>query len=217
MPDGTSALRDFGWAHLILLEVDLPDIDGIEICRKIRSSCDAQIIIVTGRGTEVDRVLGLQAGSDDYVVKPYSFPELIARIDAVMRRTMAYSVVPGKVIVHGTLHIDLGAHEILLRGNSVSVTRKEFDLLHFLVCRPDEVVSRRQIMSEVWDDSSGSMSCARTIDTHVNTLRKKLGARGWIVTVRGIGFRIGSCTTGLHLLSAADIFQGIEIPATSTD
>jgi DNA-binding response OmpR family regulator len=193
--DGISALRHFRWAQLVLLEVELPDIDGVAICREIRDSGETQIIIVTSRGAEVDRVLGLQAGSDDYVVKPYSFPELMARIDAVMRRALQSPVLPKQAIVHGTLHIDPIAREIRVDDRIVRVTRKEFDLLHFLASRPLEVISRHQIMSEVWDDDSCTASSGRTIDTHVNTLRKKLGACGWIVTVRGVGFRMGSASS----------------------
>lgn len=187
---GSEALTEVQWANLILLELDLPDLDGVEVCRNIRRSCETPIIIVTNRGGEMDRVLGLQSGADDYVVKPYSFPELAARIDAVLHRVRGEST-QHRVLAHRALRLDSVSREVWINGTPVRLTRKEFDLLHLLVAMPDEVFSRERIMSKVWADDSASSSRSRTIDTHVNALRKKLGHRGWIVTVRGIGFRIG--------------------------
>lgn len=190
--DGASALQDFPWADLILLETELPDIDGVEVCRQIRRICETQIIIVTTRGAEVDRVLGLQAGSDDYIVKPYSFPELVARIDAVMRRTLQPAAAGKQQIVNGPLRIDPTSREVRIADDLIPVTRKEFGLLYLLASRPHEVISRSEIMADIWDDDTCSSSSGRTVDTHVNTLRKKLGARDWIVTVRGVGFMMGA-------------------------
>jgi len=189
-PTGMVALKIFGWAHLVLLELELPDIDGLEVCREIRkSSYSTHIIIVTSKGGEVDRVLGLQAGSDDYIVKPYSFRELLARIDAVTGRNRQ-ATVPNKTITHGPLHINHAAREVRLHEIPVHLTRKEFGLLYLLASESHEVIPRQRIMAEVWDDC-WTPSNSRTIDTHVNTLRNKLGAREWIITVRGIGFRMG--------------------------
>jgi DNA-binding response OmpR family regulator len=185
---GTRALSTYHGADLVLLDLELPDLDGLEVCRGIRASCDIPLIAVTARGTELDRVLGLEAGLDDYVVKPYGFRELIARIGAVMRRARPRRPAV-QTISHGPLCINLGAREVRLDGQLINMTRKEFDLLCLLACQPETVVSRKQIMSQVWDVESTEFG--RTIDTHVNALRKKLGASSWIITVRGVGFRFG--------------------------
>lgn len=190
---GTRALRTYHRADLVLLDLELPDLDSLEVCRGIRAACDTPIIAVTARGTELDRVLGLQAGLDDCLVEPYGFRELIARIDAVMRRARPQPPAI-QTISQGPLQIDFGAREVRLNGQLVVVTRKEFDLLYLLACQPETVVSRKQIMSEVWNTEWTKFS--RTIDTHVSSLRKKLGVGTWITTVRGIGFRLGSgCDT----------------------
>ncbi|MBV9143763.1 MAG: response regulator transcription factor [Pseudonocardiales bacterium] len=185
---GTRALHTYHRADLVLLDLDLPDLDGLEVCRAIRVLCDIPIIAVTARCAELDRVLGLQAGLDDYVVKPYGFRELIARIDAVMRRARPRQPLV-HTMTHGPLRIDFSTREVRLNDQLIHVTRKEFDLLYLLACQPDAVVSRQHIMSKVWDVEWTKYS--RTIDTHVNSLRKKLGASTWIITVRGIGFRFG--------------------------
>ncbi|GHH88030.1 response regulator transcription factor [Streptomyces capitiformicae] len=185
---GIKALQAHHGADLVLLDLDLPDLDGLEVCRGIRASADTPIIAVTARGTELDRVLGLQAGSDDYMVKPYGFRELMARIEAVMRRVRPRKPAE-QVITHGPLCIDAGARETRLDGHRVELTRKEFDLLHLLASQPGAVFSRRQLMTQVWEDAWSSGG--RTIDTHVSSLRGKLGSSSWIVTVRGVGFRLG--------------------------
>lgn len=185
---GTHALQTYHRADLVLLDLELPDLDGLEVCRGIRAACDTPIIAITVRGTELDRVLGLQAGSDDYLVKPYGFPELMARIEAVMRRARPQSQA-GRTISYGPLHVDSGIREVRLDGELINVTRKEFDLLHLLASQPNTIFSRKQIMSRVWDTDWAEFS--RTIDTHVSSLRNKLGARTWIITVRGVGFRFG--------------------------
>ncbi|MER8097938.1 response regulator transcription factor [Streptomyces goshikiensis] len=185
---GALALQAHGDADLILLDLDLPDLDGLEVCRAIRAVGDTPLIAVTARGSELDRVLGLQAGADDYLVKPYGFRELLARMEAVMRRARPRPQA-GRVITHGPLRIDAGTREVLLAGRPVELTRKEFDLLHLLASQPEAVISRRQLMTQVWDDTWSHRG--RTIDTHVSSLRGKLGASGWIVTVRGVGFRLG--------------------------
>lgn len=186
---GTRALETYHRADLVLLDLELPDLDGLEVCRGIRAACDIPIIVATARGTELDRVLGLQAGSDDYLVKPYGFRELVARIEAVMRRVrpQAHIVL---TISHGPLRIDPGTREVRFDDRLIKVTRKEFDLLYLLASQPEVAFSRKEIMSRVWDAELTKFS--RTIDTHVGSLRKKLGARSWIITVRGVGFRLGS-------------------------
>ncbi|MFF8402564.1 response regulator transcription factor [Streptomyces sp. NPDC014846] len=186
---GTEALRAHRDADLILLDLDLPDLDGLEVCRGIRAISNTPIIAVTARGSELDRVLGLQAGSDDYLVKPYGFRELLARMEAVMRRVRSQPAATAHVIHHGSLHIDAGARVATVDGVPVDLTRKEFDLLHLLASQPGTVIPRRQIMAQVWDDAWSPNG--RTVDTHVSTLRGKLGSSKWITTVRGVGFRLG--------------------------
>ncbi|MEW2636209.1 response regulator transcription factor [Streptomyces sp. NPDC048389] len=188
---GAQALRAHGEADLILLDLDLPDLDGLEVCRAVRAVSDTPIIALTARGSELDCVLGLQAGSDDYLVKPYGFRELLARMEAVMRRVRPQAARPAArgVIVHGPLRLDPEARAAFLDGRPLELTRKEFDLLHLLASQPGAVVPRRQIMAQVWDDAWSPRG--RTVDTHVGTLRSKLGSREWIVTVRGVGFRLG--------------------------
>lgn len=172
---------------LVLLDLELPDIDGLELCRAVRRESDAAVISITASGEEVDRVLALQAGSDDCLARPYGFRELLARIQAIMRR-----VRPGPhhapLIDHGPLVIDPAAREVRLTGRAVSLTRKEFDLLHLLATHPAAVVSRRDLLARIWGHDWPARS--RTVDMHVSSLRRKLGA-SWIVTVHGVGFRFG--------------------------
>ncbi|MGX6602123.1 response regulator transcription factor [Micromonosporaceae bacterium Da 78-11] len=184
---GGAALHACRDADIILLDLELPDLDGLEVCRGIRAASDVPMIAVTGWGTELDRVLGLQAGADDYVVKPYGFHELVARMDAVMRRVRP-QVSAVHVVVHGDLSIDVNSRRVTVGGHDVELTRKEFDLLHLLASRPGTVVPRKQIMQHVWGDSWSR----RTVDTHVSSLRNKLGRSDVIITVRGVGFRFGS-------------------------
>ncbi|MGW6025491.1 response regulator transcription factor [Streptomyces sp. NPDC055099] len=184
---GREALRSYESADLMLLDLELPDLDGLEVCRDIRRVSNIPIIAVTGRGSELDRVLGLQAGADDYLVKPYGFRELMARMEAVMRRTTRQPSSTAESISRGPLSIDAGSREVSLEGRRIDVTRKEFDLLFLLASHPDTVIPRKQLMQRVWGDSWSR----RTVDTHVSSLRNKLGCSGWIITVRGVGFRFG--------------------------
>ncbi len=183
---GEQALADHDDADLILLDLELPDLDGLEVCRAIRVDRDTPIIVVTERASELDCVLALQNGADDYIVKPYGFQELLARIEAVMRRARSGAPV-AEVIEHGPLQINTNTREVTCHGKRIRTTRKEFDLLSLLASRPDSVVSRKFIMHQIWGDSWSR----RTVDTHVSSLRNKLGGSEWIVAVRGVGFRIG--------------------------
>ncbi len=188
---GEQALKSYQDVDLVLLDLELADLDGLEVCRTIRTTCDIPIIAVTARGTELDRVLGLQAGTDDYVVKPYGFRELMARIDAVMRRVRPHRA-NGKVLSHGPLRIDASSREVSVDGRRIDVTRKEFDLLCLLASHPDTVIPRKEIVHQVWGDTWSR----RTVDTHVSSLRSKLGCSDWIITVRGVGFRLGCGQAG---------------------
>jgi DNA-binding response OmpR family regulator len=185
---GSKALQRYRDADMVLLDLDLPDLDGLEVCRAIRVASGVPVIAVTARATELDRVLGLQAGADDYISKPYGFRELLARIEAVMRRVEPQQPI-AQVITSGALRIDAGTRELRLGGRRIEATRKEFDLLHLLASQPEKVISRKQLMMQIWDDSWSRPG--RTIDTHVSSLRSKLGSAGWIITVRGVGFRFG--------------------------
>ncbi|WP_407564710.1 response regulator transcription factor [Streptomyces sp. 184] len=184
---GSAALQRYGDVELVLLDLDLPDLDGLEVCRAIREVSRVPLIIVTARQSELDCVLGLHAGADDYVTKPYGLRELMARIEAVMRRTR-WQPAAAKEIRRGRLHIDVGSREVTVGDEPVSLTRKEFDLLYLLASHPDTVIPRKQLLQQVWGDSWSR----RTVDTHVSSLRGKLGGSGWVVTVRGVGFRLGT-------------------------
>lgn len=184
---GKSALGSIGAYDLVILDLDLPDLDGLEVCQAIRATSMVPIIVVTARTSELDRVLGLQAGADDYLPKPCQVHELIARMEAIMRRVCP--VVPDSpVISHGPLEIDTTSRRVLLNATPVNLTPKEFDLLRVLASQPGKVVSRKQLMNQVWGDSWSR----RTIDTHVGSLRKKLEDSSWITTVRGVGFKFRS-------------------------
>ena len=174
---------------LVLLDLRLPDMDGLDVCRELRLRSDVPIIVVTARGEEVDRVVGLEVGADDYVVKPFGLRELIARIRAVSRRARPREADDGDGTLRvGELEIDPRAHRATLAGADLALTAKEFALLAVLAREPGAVVSRERILAEVWNTTwYGS---AKTIDVHVASLRRKLGDPGWIETVRGIGLRL---------------------------
>lgn len=183
---GQAALLAHGQSDLVLLDFDLPDLDGLEVCRGIRSTSEVPIIAVTALGGELDLVLALQAGADDFIVKPYGFRALLARMDALMRRARPRSDA-GRVLVCGQLWIDPTARTVTLAGRVVELTRKEFDLLYLLAAHPNTVIPRERLIRQVWGDSWSR----RTLDTHVSSVRSKLGASSWIITVRGVGFRFG--------------------------
>ena len=175
---------------LVLLDLRLPDMDGYAVAREMRGRSRVPIIMVTARGEEVDRVVGLEIGADDYVVKPFGLRELIARINAVMRRVSAPPSPgePDPVVAVGPLVIDRRRHEVTLDGAALALTPKEFDLLALLATDPGAALDRRRILEEVWGTRWYGPS--KTIDVHVSSLRRKLGDAGWIETVRGVGFRL---------------------------
>lgn len=172
---------------LVLLDLGLPDRDGIEVCRELRARSDVAIIAVTARGEERERVLGLRSGADDYVVKPFGIAELQARIEAVMRRAIRTTQTRPEVRV-GTLAVDLDARRVTVNGSEVMLTRKEFELLAALARRPGHAVTREQLLAEVWRTTwRGSL---HTLEVHVASLRGKLGDGGYVQTVRGVGYRL---------------------------
>ncbi|HEX6458628.1 MAG TPA: response regulator transcription factor [Thermoleophilaceae bacterium] len=178
---------------LILLDLMLPDGDGRDVCRELRRTSDRPIIMLTARGTETDRIVGLELGADDYVVKPFSGPEVIARIRAVLRRTGADGKRERPLRVDG-LALDPASRRVVLDGHQLELSRKEFDLLLALMTRAGRVARREDLMSEVWDENW--FGSTRTLDTHIGWLRRKLGedpaAPRFIHTVRGVGFRFAA-------------------------
>jgi two-component system, OmpR family, response regulator RegX3 len=174
-------------ADLVLLDLRLPDMDGYTVCRELRARSDVPIIMVTAKGEEVDRVVGLELGADDYVVKPFGLRELVARIRAVSRRGAPTKAVPG-VLQAGPIEIDVRGRRAVVSGRELALTVKEFDLLTLLVREAGTVVDRRTILREVWDTTW--LGSAKTVDVHVASLRKKLGDAELIETVRGVGLRV---------------------------
>ena len=177
---------------LILLDVMLPDGDGRDLCREIRRTSDVPIIMLTARGEEVDKIVGLELGADDYVVKPFSAGELVARMRAIMRRGRG-TARKGPVTV-GPLTLDPAARTVTKRDEPVELAAKEFDLLHLLMTNAGQVCTREQIMDEVWDPHW--FGPTKTLDVHVSWLRKKIeddpSNPRFITTVRGVGFRFAS-------------------------
>ena len=171
---------------LVLLDLRLPGVDGTEVCRRLRARSDVPIIVVTAKGEEVDRVVLLELGADDYIVKPFGFRELLARVRAVMRRARPGS--DRSRIRVGELEIDVRGRLASLGTEPLSLTTKEFDLLALLASEPGAVVSRQRILREVWDTEW--FGPTKTVDVHVASLRKKLRDPAWIETVRGIGLRL---------------------------
>ena len=182
-----------GNLDVVLLDLSLPDGDGRDVCRELRRISDVPIIMLTARGTVTDRVVGLELGADDYVVKPFAVGEVISRIRAVLRRARSSSPAPAVMTV-GDLQLDLGARRVLLAGVELELTRKEFDLLARLMRDAGSVVSRETLMSEVWDENW--FGSTKTLDVHIAGLRRKLGDQPasprYIQTVRGVGFRFAA-------------------------
>jgi len=172
---------------LVLLDLRLPDADGLDVCRQLRARSAVPIIVVTARGEETDRVVGLELGADDYVVKPFGSRELIARIRAVMRRLQAPAGRRASLRV-GRLEVDERSRRATIGGRELRLTPKEFELLAALARDPGAVLSRRRLLEEIWETSWYGSS--KTIDVHVAALRRKVGDPSLIETVRGVGFRL---------------------------
>jgi DNA-binding response OmpR family regulator len=172
-------------ADVVVLDLGLPDMDGVDVCSQLRARSEAAIVVVTARDEEPDRVLALDRGADDYIVKPFGRAELLARIRAVLRRTRAPE---GERLRHGDLEVDIRTCRVTLAGQEIEVTRKEFDILACLMADPGRVMSRQQILEDAWDAHwYGPM---KVLDVHVASLRRKLGVSGLIETVYGRGFRL---------------------------
>jgi DNA-binding response OmpR family regulator len=192
---GKEALSSFDGSDLVLLDLDLPDIDGLDVCRGIRAAGGTPVIAFASGISEADRVLGLQAGADDCMGKPYGLRELAARMEALVRRSNLSR--DNGAVQRGSLRIDPTMRHVSVDGQVVPLTRKEFDLLYLLASNADRVFTREELMTRVWQDGGAVARrfsrASRTLDTHVGTLRNKIGSGGWIVTVRGVGFRLGVC------------------------
>jgi len=174
---------------LIVLDIGLPEIDGFEVCRRIRARSEVPILFLTARDDEIDRVLGLEMGADDYVTKPFSPRELVARVKAILKRSAGLR--PVSTLSHGRITLDTGAHICRLDGNAVPLTATEFTLLATLIKHPSHVHSRAQLTQAVW--GALSQVSDRTLDSHLRNLRAKLsqaGCAGVIQTVHGVGIRM---------------------------
>lgn len=173
--------------ELVLLDLMLPDADGVDVFREIKARRDVPVIMLTARDAETDRVLGLELGADDYVTKPFSPRELVARVRTVLRRVERDREPAGGQLRAGRLGVDPDSREVTVDGDSVELTRKEFDLLEHLVRRPGRVLTRAQLLEAVWGYPGDVDS--RTVDVHVAQLRRKLGSDCPIRTVRGVGYK----------------------------
>jgi len=191
--DGERGLEMFRQSRpdVVVLDVMLPKLDGFEVCRRIRRESDVPILMLTARDTELDKVVGLELGADDYLAKPFSTRELVARVRALLRRTRQAVAPVGERLESEGLLLDAGRHRVTLDSREIALKPKEFDLLAFFMAHPGQVFGREQLLASVWGyDFAGD---SRTVDTHVKTLREKLGDDAerphWIDTVRGVGYR----------------------------
>jgi DNA-binding response OmpR family regulator len=188
---GTAALEmaRSGRFELLVLDLGLPEMDGLEVCRRIRAARpQLAVLMLTARTDEVDFVVGLDAGADDYVGKPFRLAELLARVRALLRRKQSVDV----VIEAGDIHLDARGRRVLVAGEDATLANREFDLLRYLMERGGEVVSREEILTEVW--GTPDLLSSKTLDMHISWLRRKIGddrpgRKKRIVTVRGVGFR----------------------------
>ena len=186
--ESVAALMRDNPADLVVLDLMLPGIDGLEVCRRLRASSDVPVIMLTALGTETDRVVGLELGADDYVTKPFSPRELVARVKAVLRRTEPDPEGGPDPPLHlGSLTVDPARHEVVFEGRPIQLTAREFELLSYLVRNRGLVLTRDQILERVWGYSFPADT--RTVDVHIRQLRSKLGERAPIVTIRGVGYK----------------------------
>ena len=191
-PDGETALKTIRdrQPKLIVLDLGLPgQVDGLEVCRQVRATSDVPIIMLTARDDEVDRVLGLELGADDYVTKPFSPRELVARVKAILRRAEGPRASTVAVFTVGAVEVDTGRREARLAGVPVALATREFDLLHYLAEHQGLALSRRQLLDGVW--GADWIGDDRTVDVHVRQLRKKFGGDLPLDTVWGVGYRMG--------------------------
>ena len=178
---------------LIVLDIGLPEIDGLEVCRRVRARSDVPVIFLTARDDEIDRVVGLELGADDYVTKPFSPRELVARVRAVLKRTRG-AAAAAAALNHGVLTLDPAAHHCRVAGVEVALTATEMRILGQLMRRPGIAIGRAQLITQIW--GAGTELSDRTLDSHLRNLRAKLSVAGCdtaIETVHGVGIRLGTC------------------------
>ncbi|MBC6447595.1 response regulator transcription factor [Actinokineospora xionganensis] len=192
LASGAGVLETVREVDVVLLDLGLPDVDGIVLCRQIRAASDVAVIVVSARGEVDDRILGLRAGADDYLVKPYDVDELVARVHAVRRRKSPTPGGPGLggVAEVGDVRVDLDRHEVTVDGAVIALSRKEFHVFSLIVAAQGAVCTRDQILAEVWGRAGSAEN--RSLDVHVATLRTKLGRPALIETVRGVGYRLAN-------------------------
>ena len=183
-----------GPIDLVLLDLMLPRLDGTEVCTRIRRSSSVPVIMLSAKDTELDKIVGLEIGADDYVTKPYSYRELLARLKAVLRRSRAVSLEPEQVLVAGRVRMDVERHEVRVDDEPVSMPLREFELLELFLRHPGRVLTRRQIIERLWGpDYEGD---TKTLDVHVKRLRGRVEMDAskpvLITTVRGLGYRLDS-------------------------
>jgi two-component system response regulator RegX3 len=192
--DGEDALRVFenSGADVILLDLMLPKIDGNQVCKQIRQSSNVPIIMLTAKDSEIDKIVGLEIGADDYITKPYSTRELLARIKAVLRRQVEPPVLVASVLIAGELRLDSDRHVVSLSGNPLTMPLKEFELLELLMENVNRVLTRGQIIDRVW--GSNYFGDTKTLDVHIKRLRSKVeedpARPKYIQTVRGLGYKL---------------------------
>ena len=172
-----------------LLDLNLPGMDGLEVCRRIRATSQVPIIMLTARDDDVDKIVGLEVGADDYLTKPFNVRELVARVKAILRRAPTSPQPIGGTLSHGAITIDRGRHEVRVNGAEVQLAPKEFDLLWTLLEERGNVLTRDQLLERVWGYTFAGDT--RTVDVHVRQLRRKLGDPCPIVTVWGVGYKVG--------------------------
>ncbi|GAA2585937.1 MULTISPECIES: response regulator transcription factor [Streptomyces] len=176
-------------SDLLLLDLGVPDVDGLDVLRRLRAVSDLPAVVLTARGDERSVVRGLRLGADDYLVKPVRLTELLARIEAVTRRTAAQAPRAARTVRVGDVEIALDARQVRVAGAGVELTTKEFDVLAVLARRAGTAVGREQVLDEVWGDADHAVS--RSLDVHLTQLRAKLGRPELLTTIRGFGFRLG--------------------------
>jgi two-component system response regulator RegX3 len=192
--DGEEAIRVFesAGADIILLDLMLPKIDGNQVCKQIRQSSNVPIIMLTAKDSEIDKIVGLEIGADDYVTKPYSTRELLARINAVLRRQVEPPITADSVLIAGELRLDSDRHVVTLNGNPLTLPLKEFELLELLMENVNRVLTRGQIIDRVW--GSNYFGDTKTLDVHIKRLRSKVeedpARPKYIQTVRGLGYKL---------------------------
>ncbi|RZQ59955.1 response regulator transcription factor [Amycolatopsis suaedae] len=191
LESGLPALDLLDEVDVVLLDLGLPDVDGMQLCGRIREASDVAVIVVSARGEVDDRIAGLRAGADDYLVKPYDVDELVARVQAVRRRqTPRRAAASGGVVRVGDVTVDLDRHEVTAGGTPVPLSRKEFGVLSLIVAEGGAVCRREWLLTELWGRAGQAEN--RSLDVHVATLRTKVGRASLIETVRGVGYRLGA-------------------------